>query len=50
MESQIQASFLAPGDANIGEEHVLAWINDMSTGQPVENAQVSVWKRNEMVR
>lgn len=50
METQVQASFLAPGDGSVDERNVLAWINDMSTGQPVEGAQVSVWKRDRKVR
>lgn len=50
METQVQASFLAPGDSSTDGKHVLAWINDMETGKTVEDAQVSVWKRNKKVR
>lgn len=49
METEVMASFLAPGDAETEGRHVLAWVNDMKTGQPVEDAKISLWRRNRKV-
>lgn len=50
METDVQASFLSPADSTTIRKNVLAWINYLSTGQPVENAKVSLWHINKRVR
>ena len=45
MEAGIQATFLAPGDAGISGLHVLSWVTDLATGEPVENATVTIFKQ-----
>lgn len=46
MESELMASFLAPGDPTASGQHVLAWVHDMFTGQPVQGANITIWQRN----
>ncbi|CAD7696313.1 unnamed protein product, partial [Ostreobium quekettii] len=47
METEVMASFLAPGDPEAAGEHLLAWVHDMATGQPVQGANITIWQRND---
>lgn len=50
MKTEVEASFLSPAESTTTQKNVLAWINYLNTGQPVENAQVSLWHANRKVR